>query len=420
MYIYIAILFFACLLLFCKKRKYWLPAKYMVSLYLLSLLAALASCFIDETLAKKISFTPTLLFCLLLPFSFSPFFQKEPKMVVDRSSNYNRKFINCGYFISILLIASSLMLVTKMQEAFMYGLVEVRMDMYSGYNPISSYTMVEHIGHSILRWFGGLGYCLLIMFFYALAYIPGYRMFKILLIVSSLSVAYLGMLNGGRTHLLYWVLFFIFSFCVFFNVIPKKEKYWTLLVAIVPIFVLLSLYFVNVSIGRADAAHTETNNMLFDYMGKPYINFCYYYDNIDYHHYTLMRIFPLSNSIIGSNMDLAQYRELIENRTGLYIGTFFTFMGDIYIDIGLIGLLLYIVVVFVVIGNKLCKKKYVTISDILLMGIFARIIVHGLFYYSMYQKETTISLVLTVVLALILAPRSSIYSKFEITKKILP
>lgn len=416
MYIYIAILFFTCLLFFCKKREYWLPAKFMVSLYLLSLLAALLSCFIDETLVKKISFTPTLLFCLLLTFSFSPFFQKEPKIVVDKSNDYNRKFINCGYFLSLLLIAGSLMLVTKMQEAFAYGLVEVRMDMYSGYNPISSYTMVEHIGHSILRWFGGLGYCLLIMFFYALAYIPGQKIFKILLIVSSLSVAYLGMLNGGRTHLLYWILFFIFSFSVFFHVIPKKEKYWTLSIVIVPILVLLSLYFVNVSIGRADAAHTETNSMIYDYMGKPYINFCYYYDNIDYHHNTLMRIFPLLNSIIGDNMDLAQYRDLIENRTGLYIGTFFTFLGDIYIDIGLIGLLLYIVVVFGVIGKKICKKKHVTISDILLMGIFARIIVHGLFYYSMYQKETTISLFLTVLLALILAPQISIYRKLKISK----
>lgn len=407
MYIYLTIAFFIYLLWSGIAHRKWIVYPYIISVYLLSLISAMIACWREPLKYQVMTLFPTIIFCFLLWISFSPFLQKKPELIIDKSKDFTHRFIIVGYLLSFVFLLSITALSTKVVEAFSYGLLDVRTEMYRGKDALSGYTTIEHIGHSSLRWIGGLSYSLILMFFYALAYIRGYSVLKLLLILSSLGAAYLGMLNGGRTHLMYWILFFLFSFFVFYHKIPKRSHVNWFCFMLLPIIYFIYAYFVQVSILRASAETLETEIMVNSYMGQSYPNFCRFINELDFHPYTLHRIFPLTSSLLGIYPDLASYREVIEIKSGgMDIGLFYTFMGDIYVDVGLIGLFVFVFVLFGIIGNKVCKRREISFSQLLIIGIFARILLHGLFYYSMYQRETSVSVILTLLLAYYLKPRN--------------
>jgi len=399
MFIFFTIAFFIVLLLRNITQKKWVAYTYIVSVYLLSLLGSLLMCISEPVIFSVITLFPSMLFCVLLWGTFSPFSQKEPILVVDNSDTFIKRFTTAGYVISLGLFIACLLLFTRVRDAFAYGLVDIREDMYKGVETFTGSTILEHIGHSALRWLGGLVYPLLLMFFYSIAYIPEKKLLKIMLFISSLSASYLGMLNGGRTKLIYWFLFAGFCLCLFYKKIPKKTK-WPIAVVAVPIVYIIAQYFFLITEGRAENANREANLFIRDYLGQSYINFCSFINNLDYHPYSFRRIFPLTTSFFGPYFDLGQYRWLIANNSGgMNIGIFYTFMGDIFVDLGLFGLVLYIVLVFGVIGNKVCKKKTISFSQLLIICIFAEVIIHGVFYYSMYQRETSVGVILTLLLS---------------------
>src|SRR5690606_39198819 len=199
----------------------------------------------------------------------------------------------------------------------------------------SSYNVIEHMGHSTLKWFSGVCYALLIMFFYAYAFIKKELLLKYMLLISSLSAVYLGLLVGGRTNLMYWILSFIFCLVLFWPHFTPSKKRLITIVSLVTLGLLLS-YMIYVTIERALIGHSgETGNFLLSYAGQSYLNFCYFFENLNNHEYTIQRILPITSSIFSGDFNLNEYRDTVFYKTGMNIGIFYTFLGDIYVDLGI-------------------------------------------------------------------------------------
>ena len=117
-----------------------------------------------------------------------------------------------------------------------------------------------------------------------------------------------------------------------------------------------------------------------------------------WHPYSLRRIFPFTSDLLLGQLDLLDYRNLILYNTGLGIGTFVTFLGDIFIDIGIIGLVIYVFLYHYLAKRIVIGDNY-NISNIMCLGMVYIIPLHGLFYYSAYQSKVTFCMVLTFILA---------------------
>ena len=226
----------------------------------------------------------------------------------------------------------------------------------------------------------------------------GKYLLKVSLLVSSLSAVYLGLLVGGRTNLMYWVLSYIFCIVLFWPHLTSGKKRSITVVSLAAL-ILLIFYFIFISIGRAEVAHgRETENFLLSYAGQSYLNFCYFFERLDFHPYTMKRIAPLSSTLLYGNFDLNDYKDFIMRKSGMNIGIFYTFLGDIFVDMGISGVILY-TIGFFLITRRVMKKKKFTLSDLFILGVLFQIPLHGLFYYSFWKKESSACIILIILIS---------------------
>lgn len=396
--IYVVFCFFVILFFISRAKKYKI-ASYLIAVYTFSLLFSIILYnSTSDSQYKFANLVPSVVFCIFLMFYFIPFFKRDITIVQTNNVVFLRRFSIVGKILSLILLIGCLCLLTKIREAFAYGLVDTRVAMYSDENIFTSYTPIEHIGHSILRWLSGLCYTVLIMFFYAYSFINKQRLLKALLLISSLSAVYLGLMVGGRTNLMYWILFFIFCLVLFWPHFSSYKKRTITILSLTTLGLLIG-YMIFITIGRAAVAHGgDTENFLVTYAGQSYLNFCYFFENLDFHAYSLRRIFPLSSTILNGRFDLNEYRDMIMYKTGMNIGIFYTFLGDIFVDTGLLGMFMYTIFYFTL-ARRAMRRKVFTLSNLLILGVLYQIPLHGLFYYSFWKMESSACIILIILIS---------------------
>lgn len=204
--------------------------------------------------------------------------------------------------------------------------------------------------------------------------------------------------------MMYWLLSLGFDLVVFMPYMNKQKKIQISKYLIVVIGVIL-LYFLIATIARFADSDANTQGTLLLYAGQPYLNFCYSYETYSFQTPTFDRIFPLTNSILSGNFDLESYRDSIMSKSGLNIGVFYTLLGDLLIDIGVIGIFVYSFI-YCTISKLFIKKKCFFISDLLILTLLFLIPLQGVFYYSFWKKQVTFCALLVVIL-------SRYFKKFE-------
>ncbi|MEA4821015.1 MAG: O-antigen polymerase, partial [Erysipelotrichales bacterium] len=344
--VYLVFTFFVILFIIARS-KYWKISSYLIAVYAFSVFFSIFLYNSSDPYYRHTSFIASIVFCVSLFLYFSPYFRKELFIESNNNSRFIRRFSIVGYIISITLLIGCILLFSKIMEVASFGLVEARHLAYTEDETLTSFTTLQHIGHSDLRWLSGLSYTMLIMFFYAMSFIKGKVFLKVLLFLSSLSATYLGITNGGRTRLIYWILFFIFTLILFRPYLSKRTKKIIFSVSVL-FFSLIGLYFAYITFGRADVLGRTTGNFLIEYVGQPYLNFCNFYENFHYKHFTLYRIFPLTSYFISGLFDLTEYRDKVYAHSHMEINGFNTFIGDFYIDVGLLGIIVYSIVYFLI------------------------------------------------------------------------
>ncbi|HHX70995.1 MAG TPA: oligosaccharide repeat unit polymerase [Gallicola sp.] len=396
--VYIVFCYFIVLVLFSKYRKYKL-ASYLIAVYTFSLFFSILLVNTDNNPNYRYtSLFASLIYCVVLLFYFVPFFKSNRAIKANTSKLFISHFSLIGYFLSGILLLGCVLILSKIQEAIAYGLVDIRVAMNKDEIVFGYYNTFEHIGHSILRWLHRLSYPILILFFYAFVFIEKKHILKVMMFISSLSGAYFGLMVGGRTNLMYWILFFLFCLVLFWSYLTKKNKRIIYTISLVSLS-FLAFYFIIITVGRAEHGHAgDTGSFLLSYTGQSYLNFCYFIENLNFHTYSTSRIFPLTNSILFGRFDLSEYRFLIEQKSGMNIGIFYTFIGDIFVDLGLFGVLIYSILYFLI-AKKIMKKTEFTLSSLLIVGIIYQIPLHGVFYYSLWRMESSVCIIITILIA---------------------
>ncbi|HCJ07756.1 MAG TPA: hypothetical protein DHV96_05165 [Lachnospiraceae bacterium] len=409
--IYITFGVFLLLLLRSVFRKYWFVSSYLVAVYAVMMFFAIRLSLTSYSYYPYSSHDSLLiggLLTLLLVSCILPFFREKPVIIHDESEEFLNKFFTIGSILSVVLIIGMILLAPYVVQTAAYGLVNARAAMYLGESVITSYSLTGHIGHSILRWFGWLGYLNLIFFFYSLIYIRRNILFKIGLLISSFGSVWIGILNGGRTYVVYWLLFFLFCLAAFYKEFTFKRKRQVFIVLIIALIIVFR-YFAFVTAGRVENSSwfTSSEEFLVNYAGQPYTTFIHYFENCTWHPYNFKRLLPLTTTAIFGRFNLTEYRSEIMSHNGVNVNGFSTFLGDIYVDIGLIGLLIY-VFIFVLTVKKVMSCQKFDLARMIYLGIVIQIPLFGVFYYSFYRIETIVSIIVALLIANYLNPKSRV------------
>ncbi len=402
--IYIPFTYFLVLLVFNVIRtKSFNLGSFLLSLYALSALLSVFLYSVEFLHYKdtEIALSSCIFYCVVLTIFFLPFLSKS------RSKEYrivlpdDRAFMYISFFLIAINIAGILMLLKTVVFVLGYDPKSLR---DAGLRSVYSTGTIENAGLWLLGHFSDFYLVLLIFFFYSVTYLKKGAAFNMLLFFASLSTIVNGLMSGGRTQIIYWLLVFISCFLYFRKDMARNLRRWLVIFGAV-ILSLIVTYIVAVTASRFENAFSgetdyEEAFSVIDYSGQIFLNFNNFFTNFEHKGYTFARIFPFIYDWTHTvNFDLSVYKRSI----AMDIGVFSTFLGDWYIDMGITGIVLY--TFFYSIAGILIKKDYIPgtrkLQQLLLYFLIFQIPLNGLFYYSLYNKTAMISVIGTVIICCI-------------------
>ena len=382
------IILFSVLLVHSILKKKWTIVSYIISIYLFTLIVAtmLESIFPSYTDSKQAG----LIFVSAMLFYIIPYYRKSPTISPLNPASELR-IINVVKIVSLILIFLDFITIPAVITAMRTGFLNLRDGgfIYSG-NFITSF------GIRILDILNPLSFSILIVFFYLYTFTNAKKKNLLILFFASLSAPYYGIISGGRTQMIYWLLSLGFNISLFYKYLDRsRRKKLTIYISI--IVGVIFLYLATATIARFANSDWGTENSLLIYIGQPYLNFCYFVENyppVD--DISLQRIFPLTDSFFNGNFNLDNYRDYVYARSGMDIGIFYTFLGDFLVDIGTKGIYIYSILYFIVTLN-VCRRKTLNLSSLLVLGILFLIPLQGIFYYSFWKKQVTFCVLLVLL-----------------------
>lgn len=394
--IYIVLIAFAFFLSYSYKNG-WKACTYLTAVYTLSLLFSIKLVSADLYYYQS-SVLGSIAYTILIFAFFKPFARNLNTINGFSSKLQEIRFCKIAYVLSAVVILGMLLILPIVLDVLKNGLGDIRSMMYK--DGSSSYmikaTGITRIGAIIVGWFNGFSYVFLGMFFYAFTFIERKRLLKVMLLVASLSASYQGLQVAGRTKIMYWMMMFLLLLYLFYPLLTNEKKNVIRKLSLVLLFPAVS-YFMSVTFARTIGSN-DTYDFLSSYLGQSYLNFCTFWESMNFDHVYTGRIFPLFHFIFGDRYNEEIYRDLIMNKTGLNIGIFYTMLGDFLVDIGKIGMLLYTAVYYVV-ANKILNKSVYSLPMLIIFIVIIQIPLHGLFYYSLWREESSFCTILAITIA---------------------
>jgi oligosaccharide repeat unit polymerase len=167
------------------------------------------------------------------------------------------------------------------------------------------------------------------------------------------------------------------------------------------------VFFASVTLARFTTfsldSSTNTFNSVVAYIGQPFINYNNFFNNYICSQHTFNRIMPVSHYfVLDPGWTLGDYRALIQSQTGMNIGVFYTFLGDLMVDLDKSGMLIF-VLLFAMVYTYMSRQENdntIPVSRMLLIQLLALIPLQGIFYYSFHRVDVGYYVIGTIILSI--------------------
>jgi len=205
---------------------------------------------------------------------------------------------------------------------------------------------------------------------------------KILFLIFSLIGSVDSLLIAGRTQIVYWLLDLgLFSY-LFWKTYTGKKKYIFFLFLGVIFSLLISLNYI-ISFSRWDNNWLISNLLYFGqapfYLNDFFINF--HNDEVFLH-----RIIAILQFI--NPFSLAQYRDEIYSNSGMDIGIFNFFIGDLIVDLGFFGTIIFAIVMNAILNVTIVKlNRNITPRLLMVFLTILTLYLYGIFYYPFWRID---------------------------------
>ena len=344
---------------------------------------------------EKIPISPiaTLVYCALITLAIWPF--SKLKSLDIKQIDLQKEWIvdALSWVLIITFFITAYNTFTHLDTLMQSNLKDVRDDMYSNMEgtKITGIEWLLAIPETLFSQFSPIA---LLLYFVNIAKERKSRLFNWLLLLASLTPVIKAVLIAGRTQPIYWFL----SFCALYILcrpMMAKEQRRKALMPFIAVGGAVGLFIAAVTVARFYTSSitndSGTLDSLLAYSGQSFVNFNYFFCNYTAHGIHFDRILPLTNYfILHPGWNLEDYRDLIWSYSGLNIGVFFTFLGDLLIDLGHFGMAVY-VLLFSLISSWVCRtanhEGTITISRLFVALILFLMPLQGIFYYSYYKTN---------------------------------
>ena len=351
-----------------------------------------------------ITFGAVFSYCALLTLSIVPFSRLRSttlkNITITKTMLYD--VVSWGLIITFFLTLA--MLFSDIYTALTSDLSEVRSMVYG-----------DDEGHHVsgLRWWLLLPNTLFsqfspiaILFFYInVSQSRKSKLFNYMLLASSITPILSAILIAGRTQIIYWLLSYLLCFFLFRNQMNAEQRR----IVVRPFLVFAGafvLFFASVTLARFTSntldSDTNTLNSVIAYTGQAFINYNNFYNHYICHQISFNRIMPVSHYfVIDPGWTLKNYRAQIMSQTGMNIGVFYTFLGDLMVDLSKVGMTIF-VLLFAGVATFLSRQEEdnsIPIYRMLLVQLLILIPLQGLFYYSFHRVDVGYYIIGTLLLS---------------------
>lgn len=420
MLIYIPFIYFSCLcgyLIWQHKRievTAWMSFLYAVS--------AFASIYVYHedligieygTPLKEVGMVPTFLYCSLLTLTIWPFhkFHSERIKVITPPKKW--LFYSLSGLLIFTFFATLICYFPDLKESLTANsLKEVRDVVYKDKDGIelSGWRYAMAMPETF---FSALCMLAIPFLFYSMCFMHNKWWFNILLLIASMTSILKSILIAGRTQSIYWI--FVFVACYFFfSQFLKPRLRLVIQIVFLAFGSVVAAFFIAVTASRYQEIAELAYEMLALYIGQPFVFFCYFWDNFQSDMISFQRLLPFTHQfILGQDIDLDLYRNKVYSQSGLFIGVFFTFLGDLLIDITRLGMILYVFMYHGIARLLLKRKEEDTMPfyQLLIWLILLLVPLEGLFYYSFHTVRMSYYTIETILLVFLFRYRIRLWHK---------
>lgn len=303
-------------------------------------------------------------------------------------------------FLILITVSSAIMIATKtsdIKEALIMDMADVRgehyKDLAQGSSDGTNYLML--IPQILVC--APIPTAALFFWFYMKSFMDSSRFLQIGILLASIVQAVLAIIMAGRAAMIYWAFDFYMLYSYFYQYLAAATKRIINLTALV-LGGLASFLFISITIARFDGGTRDPFESLYGYAGQHVNNFCTMFVHASDSPFSIDRIFPLTSKLTGHQFDLMEHYETIVSniQDNILVNVFDTFGGEIYLDLGWIGYILFFLFIFVftkIIQNRLTEMKF---HHVFILIIITAFFTRGLFAWPFVNHYTTIALSLTM------------------------
>lgn len=219
-------------------------------------------------------------------------------------------------------------------------------------------------------------------------------------LIASVVQAIIAIIMAGRAAMIYWAFDFYLLFSFFLHYLPKRTKRSIVLTAAV-IGGLASFLFISITVARFDSSGRNPFDSLYGYAGQHVNNFCTVIEHGGDSPTTIDRIFPLMGKLTGNSYDMMEhYENIVRNvKSSILVNVFDTFGGEIYLDLGWIGYILFFIFIGLLTLHIYSRWQEIDTSRLFLVIIMIAFFVRGLFAWPFTYHYTTFALILVLLLS---------------------
>ena len=227
-------------------------------------------------------------------------------------------------------------------------------------------------------------------------------------LLASTTTVMEGIVGIDRSKVTYWLIAIGANYLFFFKYVPTKEKKQINVSLIVLVF--FAIFYLSIATNSRFGDREYDNSAVSGslggvllYLGQPYPNFCYFFDNFKSSWTTLANIFPTyyylfyDNEPVGSVL-IQTHLDTVTNveRTGV----FYTFIGALMVMSGFFTALIYCFFYYLI-SNIFLKRLFkndTTIISLFLYQALSSILILGLFGYYYAEPLLDLSVILSFLL----------------------
>lgn len=250
----------------------------------------------------------------------------------------------------------------------------------------------------------------LTFYFYSIAFTPNSKVFNRLLLFSSTGYVLSSLSGVGRTGLIMWPMYYVFSYLLFRKFLSDQDKSKAVNLLLIVATICL-IIFIPITFSRyADRGVTLS---LLHYIASQFGYFNQYYQLPIVGDNNISEMFPIFGYIFegGQRLSIADAAKLNEGFYGVTLNQFSTFIGTFILHydktLFLVISLAYNFTLFLVFINN----KVVSFGKVIFITLVAQIPLQGIFYYMMAYTICNIYMILTILLSLLFVKKGHVTVK---------